>query len=67
MRSVGMMLDRHMQKRHALRLEGCAHGDIGREGFHRPLNDFLGRLRFELRRKRIHFTFAEHDLKLYPL
>ena len=61
------MLHRHMQQRHALRLKGGAHGDIRREGFHRPSNDFLRRLRFELRRKRIHFTFAEHDQKLYPL
>ena len=58
---------RHMQQRHALCLEGGAHGNIRREGFHRPLNDLLRHLRFELRRKRIHFTFAEHGLKLYPL
>jgi len=40
---------RHMQKRHALRLEGCAHGDVGRESVNRPSNDLLRCFRFELR------------------
>ena len=49
---------RHMQQRHTLRLKGCAHGDIGREGIHDPSNDLLRCLRFELRRKRVHFVLA---------
>ena len=38
----------HVQERHAVRLERGAHGDLGREFIHCPLDDLLRRLRFEL-------------------
>lgn len=50
----------HMQERHALRLERCAHRDLGRELVHRPLNDLLRCLRFELRRERTDFFLRNH-------
>ena len=64
---IGFDMRRHVQQGHALCLKGSAHGNIRREGIHRPADDLLGCLLFELRRKRIHFFFIEHEQKLYPL
>ena len=50
----------HMQKRHALRLERRAQRDLGRELVHRPLDDFLRCLCFELQRKRGDFFLRFH-------
>ncbi len=57
---VGHNARDNMQKRHALRLERRAHRDLGRELVHRPLNDFLRCLRFELRRERGDFFVRNH-------